>query len=294
MPLSTNKVLKGPTLLADLCQKDRRKYTPPQVMALHNQIYQEMSRRIQAEGGPPLSALTAYALKTKAFLNKCQELSQPRPIDRETMAKNGAFGISGIEEGEFVIYILYHTNVLTRERDDSPLGTTVVHETAGSIFSHVSKKAFLQDEALDTADATSANAFGRLQLQMPLVAEGWANYLSCHPFTQKELLYLDEVKPAKFKDLKNRIDLQEHLQNRHFFVALALLKIETAFGWDRVVELMHNMPGVEEVEGRIEVGNVIRAYWELYHEANQKLGQRSVPYAAIKTEGFSIPLAVED
>lgn len=94
------------------------------------------------------------------------------------------------------------------------------------------------------------------------------------PFNLLGLLSIEQ----RFLDRDPNPRVAAGVANRHFFVALALAKIELAWGFKRLVPLMHNPP---RAEGLGPLQGVIKGFWDLYDRANRMAGYRSIPYSAV-------------
>jgi hypothetical protein len=107
--------------------------------------------------------------------------------------------------------------------------------------------------------------------ELSVLGEGWATLFSHLPFTEERLL--------SFERDFNSAGVSQQLKDVHAFGALALLKIEMAEGFSRLRQLMFEPPGLVKEEGRVDLVGALEKVWNLYAQANTKLGTAPIPYA---------------
>jgi hypothetical protein len=86
----------------------------------------------------------------------------------------------------------------------------------------------------------------------------------------------------RFLDGDHHLSVTRGISNRHFFVALALFKIELVWGFGRLVAFMHNPP---RAQGPGPLQGVIKGFWDLYDQTNKMAGYPSIPYSVISAHG---------
>ena len=120
-----------------------------------------------------------------------------------------------------------------------------------------------------------------------LIAEGWCCLLSEDPYSPL-LLYGAEKNCAVGNEaVLTNPQFIEMLKERHFFSALALLKIHTAFGQDALYEYFTKIPGQGLEKDDQSPIRLLEALYRDYSLACKVCGDKPIPKELMLANGFA-------
>jgi hypothetical protein len=259
--------LKGPTLFAHLAARKAVNFSPSAIVTLHDEISREFAAGILSHGGPrtmPITALALPLVEYSSIVGGAESIAIGAPTVEPV--------VTGLDPRSGMTFALYCTDLL----ETPPPGTNQVN--AGTyILSTVASNLIAQ--AVGRATHSPFGLSVRQRSELAVIAEGFGTYFSGHPIDVDHLVsgeYLNffDLKPLDpFRQMYRSL-----VGDRHFFGGLALAKIEMAFGFQAIIDLINNIPGTSIINKRYKVENPALALWEMYFAANNAMGLPSLPY----------------
>ena len=121
-----------------------------------------------------------------------------------------------------------------------------------------------------------------------LIIEGWCCFLSGYPFGVLELVNMEMVVEHGGEGVLADANVLSILKERHFFPALALLKIYLAFGQEAFYEYFTILPGNHTDSNKTEIGErPLLALYDDYEQACEILGNKPIPQRFIINNAFA-------
>jgi hypothetical protein len=279
--------LQGPRLFNKFIQLNPRAFTAAHVAQMHNEIAIGLADVFARINGPALRAIDVKVMSETDFLKMiAADQDEYSPAARPESIN--ARCVTELHDGAFSISAYYNLEALRRNAAaGQPAGTAIVHECCTTIYTPWLENRYAGLGIRNTDDLTAApglqNRVRTLNYAINRFVEGWANYFTGSPFPMDQLLMLDAALTTqryKITDPTMRQTLLKVIRNPHVFGALALLKIEMAFGFNALIPSIRSPLGL--FEGGVNPDHcwgdeILTGLWQFYAKANNILGLPAIP-----------------
>lgn len=279
----------GPGLLANYNKMKPSSFTVQELKRLHGRVERGVASTFEQVGGPALRPVVVEFLDQESFEAAFKEHHDAEQLTAVSLENCDAFALGMLENGAYKSSIFYSVNGLQGgEAEGRPAGSVIVHECVATIYAAWMEQ-FYVSRGISTYNDGMINAailpeIIELHRAVSMIGDAWAGYLSSTPFAPEKLLMLEVAFTTSRQvviDAGMRGDIEEIMTDVHAFGALALLKIEMAFGFDRLVPLM-NSPLIifaeESGQTGVKSGEIVQRFWAFYDRANRQLGVPSIPF----------------
>ena len=264
--------MKAPMLFSPLLKYRPYSFAPRLVGRMHAQ-FEGICRDVLKEVAQvELPRIEPEFLQRPAFVAKVRAMD-PHQTMGDRLEFSHAFGVFKMRGDNLVVSLYYDLDGLSRCK--GPTSAIMVHEVAGTVYGK-------QIEALQRGSlraVESKETILHIGESLASASGGWAQLFSQTPLSLPELLVMEQgyhhfdvlaedVRPGLLQALKRGPNL----------VSLALVKIEMAFGFERILALLREIPGIKNPRlGQME--GTLAEVWTQYDRANRSLGIPGIPYA---------------
>jgi hypothetical protein len=249
--------LRGPNLFAACFGRRPVQLTPDSVREMHREIESKVTATFREIGGIETRPVIAETLSTKAdFGRRSQELMSPEFRGRIDYRDLDLLCLPVVSGEKMEYRLLYNLPVLKQSLSEAgaSLSDMILNQMSATLYSPWYEKLDLQRN--------------RTLFQLNFASQGWGIFFSQVPLNGQELLQNESV-----AGVPEAIPILQEVfgYNHAMFVALTLLKLERAEGFDALVKLMRRPPGLKSGENGYELHGVLREFWQIYLAANRKL-----------------------
>ncbi len=257
---------RGLALFDDCRSWTPRNTSPKALVALHDEIFHTVQDRFFSIGGPELPEVRARVLPQAAFLNDfiLHDFDASFPGDASKVRSHCGWEIT---RGKAIGSITYNLDaLLAHTSKEQGIAAHMIFNALCGIY--YPRAAFTPP-----AGHPLISSFG-----FSVLTVAWESYLSQSHFTPGELLTYESLaaNPGSSADYFSRL-----FASPNFFGALALYKIELAFGFQAMVDLMHTPHYCKGQERWIEGDPHVYSLWSKYVEACRKLRSPCLSYQQI-------------
>lgn len=257
-----------------------RNFDRTELARAHNAIHDMMGRYLVSVlrenapefSGPFLKPANTFFVGNAEYAERHRKASSGNNPDEDHASSSRAFQIPLMKGGNLSYEMSYNVDQLRRMPNILRILPKVfAHEIGGMVDGYFMEKAHRARGEYDFDLINDGKEQHEFDIGLSLFAEGFACYLSNTPFTSSGLLALESSYLGGMT--KGAIDkrTEGHIKDRHFFAALALTKIELAFGRQRIADLMLCPPGLRADGSNIDTADLLQNLYSLYCEANMAL-----------------------
>ncbi|HVN67566.1 MAG TPA: hypothetical protein VMT55_04270 [Candidatus Sulfotelmatobacter sp.] len=250
-------LLRGPKLFADYFGRRPITFTRREVLALHREVEFKVRDIFGRIGGPELRPIIAEALPSGEFTKEVRRFV--KDTSGINFSELQSYCIPVIRDGKTewrLFYNLYNLAKVQAELAEFGVGAgnIMLSQITGTLYGNWYERLNLEARA----------SF----FQFNFASKGWGAYFSQTPHSEEGLLRDEKTDSQIFRD-------------QSAFVTLTLLKLEKAEGFDALVKLMNNPPGLKPGPNGFVFEMTLREFWRLYITANSKLGHQNIPYEIV-------------
>ncbi len=286
MEIPSSGLLYQSPVLEGLRRLAPQPFNADNLSALHRHVYDSAQRELTKFGMPPFSEIKPTFLNQKAFIDKFQEISSvsPKGIDFSTYQ---SFSVYEVRNAKACWLQFYNIDALQRTRTKDPTGSVFLHEITATI----PFKPFLDNIKENKGPNIELLKMDRVSTEMSHISEGYANYFSQTPF---DIAFCLNIELAASLILHNQLPaegkIERLINDRHFFGALALSKIELAYGRIGLVDLLCKIP--EPVADPGGESSYAYALWKRYKFASTVMASKGqIPdFLVLPFEAFGFDL----
>jgi len=254
--------LRGPALFSAYQNRTLVEFSPQTVSALHAEVFSGVNAKFRENKVTPPFPVAVEVFDLDGFRRYFSDIPAYRNSGL-SVEHEAAMTRMDVEPTT-----VYCTDTLRKISPQDPAARLVLNQVVFSGYAHQIWRAINQHDQ----SADSINEFSLLTL-------GFATYLSNHPFNDDAALKTEFVYLAGIERFaKWETAFHWTLTNPHFIGALFLQKIEAAFGFNAMLEVLQNVPGVSTRGGRVALNHPLKKMWQKYVEANQSLGCPALDY----------------
>jgi hypothetical protein len=264
--------MRAPLLFSPLLNFRPKSFAPSVVKKMHAQFEGECRDVLREVAQVELPPIEAEFLKRRSYVAKAREMDPHQTMGNYYDFAH-SFGVFNMRGDDLVVSLYYDVDGLSRCQ--GPTSAVMVHEIAGTVYGKQIEA--LQRGALRAV--SSKETILSIDESLSAASGGWAQLFGQTPYELPELLALEN----SYHHLDRlpgeaRTEFLRALRYGPNFVSIALLKIEMAFGFPRVLALLREIPGIKNPRlGQME--GTLEEFWTQYDRANRLLGIPSIPYA---------------
>jgi hypothetical protein len=279
----------GPQIFSNLSRLHPASLTAAGIHDLHQKINTEVAATLTGLGGPLIRPIRAEVLSARDYRSSFAATQTATGAAQPEAKITDAFVFASMENGIMSSDVCYNFEALTkREAEGKPSGQVAVHECLTTVYHSWLEKYFvslgIETFSYDNLRPEYAPSFQAMFENISRIAEGLACYCSDSPIQSKNMMILETAVTNHRQALLDKGmwgDAECIMRDQHSFGTLALLKMDRAFGFDAVIQILNDplaVLGGQAGDQLFDPGQLFSGLWRLYDQANKRLGEPSMPY----------------
>ncbi|HVN66933.1 MAG TPA: hypothetical protein VMT55_01050, partial [Candidatus Sulfotelmatobacter sp.] len=239
---------------------------------MHTQVEAACRDILRRTGGVELPNIEAEYLSADEFTPQIRRDLHLEKVPAGQQGTIESLSYASMDQGDLAVKLLYNVDALSTSR--FPTSSLMVQLITGTIYGRL-LEAMMRERGLFD-DAATGNGFTRISHAITRAQAGWGQLLAQIPIGAERLI-LSEAGYFVREELSKaaKADILKKLRTGSNFTALALLKYEMAFGFERTKLLMKEVPGAT---ASADGTDILRAFWTLYDQANRHFNTPSIPF----------------
>ena len=264
--------VSAPYLFKGLLSFAPKTLTARDLQSFHRNAYATVSATLMSQGAPGLKPVNAFALHKAEYHKKVEALTSSLGYSFSSVG-----GLCQRKDTGSGVEFDIHYNLDLLAANTHLTGPVVVHEVMSTCLGSYTERLLehLKGSPQQTEETDAALS------HIAVLSEGFAALFSQspHPFSARFLLETEHAlaHPQEYIEDTDRQLALKAITDVHCFPAIALLKIEAAFGFAALMELLNGLGPFDKTPA-FGSHNLRDRLMSLYYSANESMGDDSIDF----------------